>query len=40
LAFIKTKIIEKIEMSKLLMGDGRWMMEDFFNFRIINNKFN
>jgi hypothetical protein len=28
LAFMRTKIIEKIEMSKLLMGDGRWKMDD------------
>jgi hypothetical protein len=28
LAFIRTKIIEKNERAKLLMGDGRWKMED------------
>jgi hypothetical protein len=48
---MRTKIIEKIEMSKLLMEDGRWVMGDgrwvkevgsrriFFNFRRIDTKF-
>jgi hypothetical protein len=28
LAFIETKVIEKIEMAKLLMDDGCWMIDD------------
>jgi hypothetical protein len=28
LAFMRTKIIEKNGMAKLLMGEGRWMIDD------------